>query len=101
MIKIHQNDIYLTCKGVIFYSNKDEDAFFEWIKKIECIEKFDAAGDELYLDIAHDHDLRDLIALLYRYRIDMKQLQQFLTDDNRKWFFEKNNMYWHNDVWGN
>jgi len=96
---------FLVCKGVIFYSNKDEDAFFEWIKKIECIEKFEGSGDELYLDIAsrdlHDHDLRDLIALFYRYRIDMKQLQQFLTADNRKWFFENKKMYWHRRVWGN
>ena len=56
-----------------FFSKFDEDAFFEWIKKIDCIEGFEGSLDELYLDIAsldlHDHDLRELIALLYRYNI--------------------------------
>jgi hypothetical protein len=102
---MNTDEIYLTCKRVKFYSNKDEDAFFEWIKKIECIEKFEAAGDELYLDIAskelHDHDLRDLLALFFRYNIDMKQLQRFLTEDNRKWFFENKKMYWRQKVWDN
>ena len=34
-------EMILVCKGVIFYSNKDEDAFFEWIKKIECIDEIE------------------------------------------------------------
>ena len=32
-----KNNKYLTCKAVKFYTLKDEDAFFEWIKKIKCI----------------------------------------------------------------
>lgn len=80
---------YLTCKSVSFYSFKDEDAFFEWVKRISCIEKFEGAGDELYLDIVDrkvtDDELRELIALFYRYKIDMKQLQRFVNEDNKEW----------------
>jgi hypothetical protein len=94
----------LICKGVRFYASKDEDAFFDWIKKIDCIEKTSAAGRELYLHICaddiHDYDLRDLIGLFYRYKIDMKQLKRFLTQDNKKWFFDNKKAFWHKKVFG-
>ena len=97
--------IILTYKRVKFYSLKDEDAFFEWIKKIECIESFSGKGDELYLHITSknidDGALRDLLALFYRYKIrDMKQFAIFLNDCNRAWFFEGHKGYWHKCVFG-
>ena len=96
----HEN--ILLCKKVTFYCLKDEDAFFEWIKKIGCIDETSAAGDELYLHIAadeiHDHDLDDLIGLFYRYDIEMTQLARFLTDDNKKWFYDNKIAFWHKKV---
>lgn len=84
------NKNYLICKSVKFYSHKDESAFFGWIKKIKCIEKFEGARDELYLDLVdrplNYQDVEDLIALLCRYKIDMKQLQPFLNEDNKNAF---------------
>lgn len=86
-------------KKITFYSPNDEAAFFEWLKKNDCIDDVEGIGDELHLTIAadelHDHDLRDLLALFYRYKIDMKQLKRFLTEDNKKWFFENKNAFWH------
>ena len=95
----------LVCKRVRFYSRKDEDVFFEWIKKIECIDTFDGAGDELYLYISsndlHDNDLRDLIALFYRYKIkNMQQLKKYKNDSNKKWFYENKRSYWHKKIFG-
>lgn len=89
----------LICKNVQFYCNKDEDAFFEWIKKINCIEKMSAAGKELYLHISSneisDQDLDDLIGLFYRYKVDMKQLARFLNDDNKSWFYDNKKAFWY------
>ena len=94
----------LVCKAVKFYSHKDEDMFFEWIKKIDCIDETSAAYDELYLHIAsdelHDNDLRDIIALFYRYKIDMKQLKKFLNKKNKEWFFDNLKAYWHKQIFG-
>lgn len=94
----------LICKSVKFYCRKDEDAFFEWIKKIDCVDEISAVGRELYLHICaddiHDYDLRDLIGLFYRYKIDMKQLSRFLTDENRKWFYENKRAFWRKKVFG-
>ncbi|HEV2601362.1 MAG TPA: hypothetical protein VGT41_03625 [Candidatus Babeliales bacterium] len=98
----------LICKSTKFYCKKDEEAFFECIKKITCIDKISGAGKELYLHLAadelHDNDLRDIIGLFFRYNVDMKQLARFLTDRNRVWFFDKPKGYfrgyWHQRVFG-
>ena len=94
----------LVCKSVRFYARKNEDAFFEWIKKIDCIDEISAAGKELYLHIStddiHDQDLDDLIGLFYRYKINMKQLQRFLTKDSKKWFYDNKKSFWHRRVFG-
>ena len=98
------DDNILICRGARFYARKDEDAFFEWIEKIDCVEKTSAAGRELYLHICadeiHDQDLDDLIGLFYRYNIDMKQLQRFLTKENKSWFFDNKKSFWHKRVFG-
>ncbi|MGA9530666.1 MAG: hypothetical protein WBQ73_02135 [Candidatus Babeliales bacterium] len=98
----YKNDNVLVCKKVKFYCHKDEDAFFNWIKKIECIDQTSAAGDELFLHVAsqelHDQDLRDLIGLFYRYNIDMKQLARFLTNENKTWFYDNKKAFWHQKV---
>src|SRR5688572_16667318 len=86
-MKINMQKNILICKKVYFYSQLDEDMFFSWIKSISCIKKFEGAGDELYLDLVDQElnyeDMQDLIALLYRYKIKMDQLQPFVTEKNR------------------
>lgn len=81
------NNNYLVCKKVYFYSQLDENMFFVWIKSIPCIKKIEGAGDELYLDLVdrelNYEDIKDLIALLYRYKIKMNQLQPFITEKNK------------------
>src|SRR3989338_2643526 len=103
MIKMNKENI-LICKSVIFYASKDEDAFFEWIKKIACVGSFSGVKDELYLYISstilEDENLNDLLALFYRYKIDMKQLKRFLNEHNKGWFYENKKAYWHKKVFG-
>ena len=97
-------DITLVCKSVLYYSQIDEDLFFEWIKNISAIKKISGKGDELYLYFTSkqisDDDLRELLALFYRYKIDMKQLKIFLIDKNRAWFYGHPKGYWHKKVFG-
>lgn len=94
----------LVCHKVIFYSQKDEDAFFEWIQNIKCIENFLGVGNKLYLYIKSkrlgEHDLRDLLALFRRYKVKMKQLAIFLNNSNKQWFYENKKAYWHKTVFG-
>ena len=102
---MNDENIILICKKIKFYSQKDEDAFFEWVKKITCIDKISATGDELYLHVIgndlQDDGLIDLLGLFYRYNIDMRQLETFLTKKNKKWFFDgKTKGFWHRRVFG-
>jgi hypothetical protein len=99
------NPIILICKRVHYYCHKDEDMFFEWISRIKCIVKWDGLRDELYLYVKTkrigNENLRDLLGLFYRYKIDMKQLQIFLNKNNKSWFYDNKKAYWHRRVFGN
>ncbi len=88
-----------------YYSINDEAAFFEWINKIKSIKKYNGSGDELCLYIKSnridDADLREIIGLFYRYKIDMKQLKIFLSKANEEWFYlGKYKAYWHKKIFG-
>jgi len=94
----------LICKQVEFYSPNDETAFFEWLKKIRCIQEVAGISDEIHLKIpskqVSDKCLRDLIAVFKRYQIDMKQLAQFLDDSNKTWFQANTKTFWYKKVFG-
>jgi hypothetical protein len=100
---VDKNKDYLICKKIKFYSVFDKDIFFEWVNKIECIDDVEYVGKDLFIEVAcldlHDHDLRDLIALFYRYKIEMKQLQMFLNKKNAEWFKDPLK-YWYKKVFG-
>ncbi len=68
------NPIILECKRVKFYAPHDEDAFFEWIKKIICIEKAEGSEDKILLFIPKKKikptELHDLVGLFRRYNIN-------------------------------
>lgn len=73
-----------------FYSQKDEDMLFAWIKQIQCIERTDGVGRVLQLSIASknisDEDLLDLMGLFSRYGFEQEQLKVFMTKENAHWF---------------
>ena len=97
-------NIILKCKAVKYYSQLDEDAFFEWVNKIGSIVKYDGYSDVLHLhvkgNLIPDQDLREIIGLFHRYKINMAQLSVFLNQSNEKWFLDKPKGYWHKKVFG-
>jgi hypothetical protein len=93
----------LSCKSIWYYSPSDELFFFEWLKRIPSIIKIEGLKDTLYLTVQStelpDADLREIVALFYRYKVDMKQLAIFLTDTNKRWFYLKT-AYWFRRTFG-
>ncbi len=89
--------------GVIFYHLNDERAFFEWLGRIPCVERYVGDGRRglvVYLKRKPLNDeLRELLALCQRYGVDMRQLARFETSRNRRWFRDPKN-YWHSAVFG-
>ena len=89
--------------SVVYYSEIDEDLFFEWLRRIRCIERVYGEGRDLYIELK-DTDVEDghvveLIAVFYRYRIDMRQLASLLTNTNAHWF-KNEEKFWYELVFG-
>jgi hypothetical protein len=86
---------------VRFYSQLDETAFFEWLKNIRCTKGVRGSGEHICIDINIEEltaeDLRDLLAIFYRYKINMKQLLALNKPEFHAWFHNKN-AYWYKDV---
>lgn len=92
----------LVATGVLYHSRLDEDAFFGWLKRISCVSEFKGVGRDLWITLRrapNDDDLRELIALFHRYKVDMRQLAAFETPENSTWF-RKPGTFWHRAVFG-
>ena len=89
--------------GVRYYHPADEDMFFKWLASIPCVKSYAGEGsDGLVVRLKRrpgQDDLRQLIALLYRYGADMRQLAKFETAKNRDWFCDPET-FWHKAVFG-
>ena len=87
--------------GIIFYHQTDERAYFEWLERIPCVARVRGEGSRgLVVRLKRrpgKDDLRQLLALSYRYGLDMRQFAKFETDANRAWFRDPH-MYWYRRV---
>ncbi len=85
-----KNEIILTCAPLRFYTENDENLFFEWIKKIKSVKKFEGIGRKLHLHFLSNkipnQDLLDLMGLFDRYKFDAQQLKVFMNENNKEWF---------------
>jgi len=81
---------FVACKRIKFYAPYDEDAFFEWAKKISCITDIVGKRDTIVFTINRvavgDEQLRNLIALFRRYKISLKKLEVLINDENQELF---------------
>ncbi len=78
----------LVATSVNYFHANDERAFFEWIERVPCVASLDGILCDLFIDLARppdDADLRELLAIFFRYGIDMRQLARFESDSNRAW----------------
>ena len=85
-IKEDKNRNYVLCKRVSFTGARGEDVFFLWIDRNNCIESMSPASDELYLNLVNRelnaNDIRELMALFLRYKINTQELERFKTRNN-------------------
>jgi hypothetical protein len=86
----------------MYYSQADENAFFDRLYGLSCIGPIIGMPDGLHIKLKHrpsKADLREIIALLFRYNLDMTPLAALRTERNGKWF-DKPGMFWHESVFG-
>ena len=89
---------------VSFMSQIDESLFFNWLDTIECITSVEGSGLDLVAEVDAEissDDLRELIALFFRYDVSNKQqLSKFLSPVIEESFYGNKDAYWHMDVFG-
>lgn len=90
-------------RASVYWSRKDEAAFFSWLKSIPGVIRVRGVGRQLVVTLRStrlsDRALRELIALHMRYRLPMRSLAQFESARNRSWFRSRQ-AYWHRKVFG-
>jgi len=89
---------YLDCNDVTYYELKDEDVFYETLERLEAFVRFEDFGIWLTSKEIPDDDLKGFLGLFYRYEMDMTLLAVFLTPENKPWFFDDKNTFWHKRV---
>lgn len=81
--------IEVRASRVRFYSPLDEDAFFEWLKKISSIKEIYGEARDIVLlfdDVPiSDSDFHEIISIFRRYNIEKKVLRVLVNDDNESW----------------
>ena len=90
----------LTCSKIVYYSHADEAGFFAALSVIKAIKRVEGVEDALHLTVPtrlSESSLRDLLGVFYRFGIDMTQLRQFETPQNRGWFCDKK-AFWFDHV---
>jgi hypothetical protein len=65
-------------RGPIFWSHRDEDSFFAWLKSISAVKDVTGSGRDLWISLKRDRvperDVRELGALFRRYKLDARPL---------------------------
>ncbi|MEO1019472.1 MAG: hypothetical protein AAFY56_17535, partial [Pseudomonadota bacterium] len=53
---------------ISYFSQKDEDYFFRWAQELRCVSNVDRGVLSVDEELVTDYELRELLALLTRYR---------------------------------
>lgn len=89
--------------SVRFFSQCDESAFFEWLDKLPFVDGYEGRGLTLYITVnmldIDEGGLRELLALFWRYGLEMRQLALFNRDEFSDWFCDSR-AYWYKNVFG-
>ncbi|MCO7187659.1 MULTISPECIES: hypothetical protein [unclassified Pseudoalteromonas] len=91
----------LEAKSVKFLSPADEQSFFDRLNALSCVNDVFGQGFSIIIETdksLDDEELREIIALFYRYNVNMKQLKGFLSKGNRVWFKHNQQSYWYKKV---
>jgi hypothetical protein len=79
----------LVVKGPTYYSEGDENAFFDWLNAISCVGRVTGHLRNLHIELrkpATIRDLTELDALLRRYRMSVAPLADLKNARNARWF---------------
>jgi hypothetical protein len=83
-----EHNLQIVATSVRYYSQLDERAFFEWLDRMPFVSGYNGVARDLFIALTRIptyEDLWEIIGFCRRYGVDMKQLEKFVTDENRRW----------------
>jgi hypothetical protein len=86
----------LVATSVRYGSPNDERAFFEWLQRIEGVDRVQGTGRDLRIHVRRDMDelaLRDLVASFFRYGVDLTQIPKVFAVEEHAWLLN-DTAYW-------
>jgi len=92
--------IKIDASRILYYSYLDEKHFFEWAEEVPCVVSMERGYIHIESEEICEADLRDLIAVMYRYKMPMESLRVFCNSSNKNWF-KSLDAYWYKAVFGN
>jgi hypothetical protein len=90
--------ISVVASNVVFLSPADEESFFVRLKALSCLKDIKGSGREIIIHLRREPnatELRELVALFFRYHADLKQLARFA--DNHAWLRDTRG-YWYRNM---
>lgn len=70
----------------MYFSQKDEDHVFGWAQEIGCVCSIDRGMLSIDAERVSDEELRELLALLTRYKLSIEPLRVLVNSSNENWF---------------
>ena len=92
--------IKLDIQPIEYFSNLDEEYFFTWAHDVGCVERTHSGYLYIEEEKADEPNLRDLLGLLHRYKVDASPLAVLCNPSNEAWFKNKQ-AYWYSSVFKN
>jgi len=83
-----KQNLQIVATSVRYYSELDERAFFEWLDRMPFVSGYHGVVRDLFIDLNRTptyEDLWEIIGFCRPYGVDLKQLEKFVTDENRRW----------------
>jgi hypothetical protein len=100
MLRAKECRMQIRVEGPTYFSENDETAMFEWLGRISVVQDVTGEGCDLIIRLKRaptDNQLRDLLAVFFRYQMDMTPLAALRTAKNESWFSEQDS-YWFDKV---
>lgn len=92
--------IKIDTQPVVYFSQLDEDHFFTWAQEIDCITSIEMGYLHIDPEKINEATLRDVLALLERYKLSAKSLTALCNSKNEIWF-KNPQAFWYQAVFGN
>ena len=78
----------IVATSVRYWHLSDERAFFEWLDRMPFVREYRGVVEDLFIEFNRTptyDDLWEIIGFCRRYGIDLRQLEQFVDSENRRW----------------